>query len=94
MSKQVHYHQHGREPLVLHVVKDHENGKFDLARTADGPAIITEICVGEEIGDGKATSVEVAKAKKAKGKKEAEKVAPEGDAKEDTESDDRPPPEE
>lgn len=84
MSKQVHYHQHGKKPLVLHVVKDHKNGLFDLARDADGDAIITDIAISEEIGDGKATPVELAKLGKKGGKKAAaEKIVEDGKDEED-----------
>lgn len=78
MSHQVHYHQHGRQAIVLHVVKDHKNGKFDLARDAGAEAIITDIVISDEIGDGKATPVELAKiAKKAAKKADAKKPAEE-----------------
>jgi hypothetical protein len=73
--KQVFYHQAGQKPLLLEVVKDNKDGTFDLARTPDGPAIITGITIGDQAGDGCATPVDADKPKgkkKAAGKKEEE----------------------
>lgn len=71
MSKiaKVHYHQAGREPIELHVVKQHTNGTLDLAREKDGEAIITGILLSKEPGDGAATAISEKSADKAsKGK--------------------------
>lgn len=65
---QVFYHQAGQKPIVLEVVKDNKDGTFDLARTPDGPVIISSIAIGDQAGDGCATPVEI---EKPKGKKKA-----------------------
>lgn len=75
-----HYHQPGKAPLELHVVKDHKNGTLDLGRDASGPAIITDCPVSKDGAPGTCTLIEAdAKAAKAetdaKAKAEAEAKA-------------------
>ena len=69
MSKQVHYHQLNREPIVLHVVAECKDGTVSLAREVDGPPIIEGIALSEEAGDGNGRAVLITEAPKAKSPK-------------------------
>jgi hypothetical protein len=98
--RQVHYFQAGRESVILEVVKDNDDGTFDLARTQDGEPIITGIRISDAPGDGCAIPVELdgQKAKGSKGKAKAEKkqeaaaeVAPLSDTEAEKEGDETSP---
>lgn len=69
MSDQVHYHQHGREPIVLHIVGGDAQAKtVNLAREPKGPVIIEGIKLSEDKGDGNGVAVLIADAPKVKAK--------------------------
>lgn len=61
MSNQVHYHQQGRDPIVLEIVKKHNNGTVDLAREKGGEAIIVGVSIEKEPVFGSATLLKVEK---------------------------------
>ena len=69
MSKQVHYHQLNREPIVLHVVAEHKDGTVSLAREVDGLPVIEGIALSVEGGDGNGRAVIITDAPKAKSPK-------------------------
>lgn len=102
------YFQHGREPIELFIVAKGSNGTVDLARTVDGPVIISGITLADKPGDGCAIpfSADAPPAKKGKGGKAktkaedkaegesqpAEDQPPTGEAGDLADADETPPP--
>lgn len=78
--KRVHYHQHGKEPIVLHVVAENKDGTVDLAREPEGEAIITGMTLSDKPAHGAAVPLEAeAPVTRKPAAKKAAKTKPEGD---------------
>lgn len=55
MSKLAQYHQAGRQPIQLEIIKDHKNGTVDLGR--DGIVLISGCPLVEEPEAGSCTLI-------------------------------------
>lgn len=87
MSDQVYYYQHGRQPIVLHIVSGDAQAKtVNLAREPKGPAIIEGIALSEDKGNGDGVAVLIKDAPKTEAKPKKKK------AKKDTAGDGSKPP--